>query len=552
MNAPVHVDAHGSRGHYHVRPPALLLVGDSGASELAPSGPSRWRPALEPETVSDWCHVHERIVGLGAERAAHERELGRWLRAAERLGVHARTGFSSLHEYAERILGLTGRQLEERLRVARALDELPLLDQALASGALCWSAVRELSRVATAETEQAWLDWAKGRRSRQIEQAVAERRRGDRPHDRPDPSQVKHRLRFEVRPETMALFRDLQARVRAELGGAADDDALLYEIARRALGGPGDEGRASYQMAVTRCPECGLASVDAGGQSYPVSEAVAEMAACDGQHLGTVEGDGASGPRLGAPDDCPHAGAADESSCVSVRGDGPHAGASSDHSAAAAPGDGPHAGASSDYSGAAASGDGPHVGAADESSCVGARGDCPHDVGASTGNSGAAAPGDRPHAGAVAPVVPKPRATQSIPPALRRQIMRRDHKRCAVEGCENHLFLDVHHTTPRAEGGRHEPDTLLSLCGVHHRAVHAGTLVIGGTAQSGFTFRHADGTAYGKPLHPSTVELAEQVFGALRTLGFPHTRARALVDTVLRDGAPGDPAAFLRAALLAT
>jgi hypothetical protein len=359
---------------------------------------------------------------------------------------------------------------------------LPLLDQALTSGALCWSAVRELSRVATPETEQAWLDWAKGRRSRQIEQAVAERRRGDRPHDRPDPSQIKHRLRFEVRAETMALFRDLQARVRAELGGAADDDALLYEIARRALGGPGDEGRASYQVAVTRCPECGRASVDAGGQSCPVSDAVAEMAACDAQHLGSVEGGGASGPRLGAP---PTQATA------------------------------PHAGASSDYSGATAPGDGPHVGAA-------------------------------------APVVPKPRAIQSIPPATRRQIMRRDHKRCRVDGCRNHHFLDVHHVTPRAEGGRNDPELLLVLCGVHHRAVHGGTLVIGGTAQSGFTFRHADGTAYGKPLHPSTVELAEQVFGALRTLGFPLTRARALVDVVLRDGAPGEPAAFLRAALLAT
>ena len=87
------------------------------------------------------------------------------LRAAERLAVHARTGHASLREYAERILGLTGRQLEERLRVARALGELPLLDQSLASGELCWSAVRELSRIATPQTEQTWLGWAKGRRS---------------------------------------------------------------------------------------------------------------------------------------------------------------------------------------------------------------------------------------------------------------------------------------------------------------------------------------------------------------------------------------------------
>jgi hypothetical protein len=51
-----------------------------------------------------------------------------------RLSVHARAGYASLREYAERVLGLKPRQTEERLRVGRALAELPLLDAALASG----------------------------------------------------------------------------------------------------------------------------------------------------------------------------------------------------------------------------------------------------------------------------------------------------------------------------------------------------------------------------------------------------------------------------------
>jgi hypothetical protein len=91
---------------------------------------------------------------------------------------------------------------------------------------------------------------------------ASSRRRSRRPR-RSDPRW--HRLRFEVRAETMALFRDAQAAIRAQLGGEVDDDTLLYEIARRALGGPGDEGRASYQVAVTRCEDCGRTSIDAGG-----------------------------------------------------------------------------------------------------------------------------------------------------------------------------------------------------------------------------------------------------------------------------------------------
>jgi hypothetical protein len=75
---------------------------------------------------------------------------------------------------------------------------------------------------------------------------------------------------------------------------------VLYEIARRALGGPGDEGRASYQLAVTRCPECLRVSVEAGGRSHEVDDAVAEMVACDGQQVGLVDGRAEpTGPHVG-------------------------------------------------------------------------------------------------------------------------------------------------------------------------------------------------------------------------------------------------------------
>ena len=222
---------------------------------------------------------------------------------------------------------------------------------------------------------------------------MAVRRPGDRPEGRPDPSLVKHRLRFEVRAETMALFRELEAAVRADLGGEVDDDMLLYEIARRALGGPGDEGRASYQIAVTRCDACGLASIDAAGQSHPVDEPVAEMAACDAQLVGQVDGPGPSRPHVGAS-----------------RSTRPHVGASS------------------------------------------------------------ASPALPPPATPEAPEAPKPmakeRATQTIPPATRRQVMRRDRRRCVAPGCANHRFLDVHHLDPLSEGGRHDPERMAVLCGL--------------------------------------------------------------------------------------
>ena len=476
---------------YRHRPRLVLLAREQTgpgyrAGDGSPHTPSP--PEGAPETVSDWGRVHARIVELGAARARHERELCRWLLAAERLGVHARAGYASLREYADRLVGLTGRQTEERLRVGRALAELPRLDRALAAGKLCFSAVRELSRVATADTEQEWLDWAGGKWTRQIEQAVATRRPGDGPRAPADPSLRTHRLNFEVRAETMALFRDLQATVRRDLGTEVDDDTLLYEIARRALGGPGEAGRSSYQVALSRCEACGQASIDAAGQSHPVDQAVVEMVACDSQQLGAV---GADGSRHGNDGD---------------------------------PGDGSPS---------------PHVGAGQ-----GARAAAP-----------APPPTEppSPHVGAkaAAPALRR-RASQTIPPAIRRAVMRRDRQRCSVPGCTNHQFLDVHHVDPRAEGGGHDPERLVVLCGSHHRNAHSGSLCIDGNATDGFTFRHADGTPYGEALRPAALDLAEQVFSTLRHLGFKHARARALVDSVVQAGVPDDLESFVRAALQAS
>ena len=199
--------------------------------------------------VPPWVPVHDRIVSLGAERSKHEHDLCHSLRDAVQHDVHRHLACSSLAQYANRLLGLRGKQVQERLRVARALDDLPLLSEALATGTMTWSAVRELSRVATAQTEEAWQQWATGRTSREIEQAVQGRRSGARPGDRPAPELLKHVLHFEVRAETLALFRDVQAKLQRAVGHSLDDDAVLNEVARQVLGGPTKEGRASYQVA---------------------------------------------------------------------------------------------------------------------------------------------------------------------------------------------------------------------------------------------------------------------------------------------------------------
>ena len=71
------------------------------------------------------------------------------------------------------MFGYKPRTTLEKLRVAEALESLPLLERALSSGELSWSAARELTRVALRETEHEWLKFAPGKTLRQLEQALA-------------------------------------------------------------------------------------------------------------------------------------------------------------------------------------------------------------------------------------------------------------------------------------------------------------------------------------------------------------------------------------------
>src|SRR6266511_3756139 len=149
----------------------------------------------------DWRRAHEELSRLAKCRARLDWDEGRSLLDCLRSGAHLHLGFGSFGEYIERVLGYSRRSIDERLRVAEALERLPSLGQALRDGRMNWSVVRELTRVATPENEDAWLEVARGRTVQQIEELVAGHRPGDRPDDVYDSAMRRHVLRFEVSAE---------------------------------------------------------------------------------------------------------------------------------------------------------------------------------------------------------------------------------------------------------------------------------------------------------------------------------------------------------------
>lgn len=383
--------------------------------------------SVATETNLEWVAAHEALCALRNRRAALDHLEGKVLLRALRARVHERFGYATFAEYVGRWLGYRYHSVEEKLRVAEALERSPELDRALENGELTWSAVRELTRVATPETEKEWIRAASGQTIRQLERLVSGRKPGDAPTDVPKPELVRHVLRFEVSGETFAAFREAIERVRQSTGEALDDDAALMLLARAALEGSTNGSAPTYRLTVSTCDQCARSFQLARGELVEVAPAVAEMARCDS-----------------------------------------------------------------------------HVGA----------------------------------------------TSKRLSLKVRREVLRRDHGCCVVPGCCNTRYVDVHHIDLRSEGGLHEPDNLIVLCGAHHSAVHRGTLRIDGRVSTGVRFAHADGTPYGLAPSPERSHVGARVFAALRGLGFPEKVARKALDRGLATlGASSDADELLRAAL---
>ena len=258
----------------------------------------------------EWPAIDEAISRLGKRRAQQDYEEGRWLLAGRRAAVHSRFGFATFAEYVERRLGYDPRTTADRLRVAEALVDLPGLRRALVEGSRHWSAVRELARVVVPQTEGEWLEATKGKSVRQVEAMVSGHNRGDRPADPKDPNLKKHIVRLELSPEVFARLRECLDRVRKEVDPHLSDEHALDDMCQRILGGPNDEGRSPYQVALTVCDVCERTWQQSRGEQIEVAAEVGERASCDGQFIGRAHVGGRSGsdvPRVRAKQSTPPA-----------------------------------------------------------------------------------------------------------------------------------------------------------------------------------------------------------------------------------------------------
>ncbi|HEU5310620.1 MAG TPA: HNH endonuclease signature motif containing protein, partial [Candidatus Eisenbacteria bacterium] len=148
--------------------------------------------------------------------------------------------------FAQARLGLTLREAQELLRVGRKLEILEELDEAFARGAIGWCKLREISRIATPETEWAWLLYAKSHNMREIEHAVRRKKEGDPPPKTGDEGgalQTFLNVLYRLTPKAKLAWETAFEKVSSEFPRGTSNDAIFMYIAEHLLRTPRDPER---------------------------------------------------------------------------------------------------------------------------------------------------------------------------------------------------------------------------------------------------------------------------------------------------------------------
>lgn len=117
-------------------------------------------------------------------------------------------------------------------------------------------------------------------------------------------------------------------------------------------------------------------------------------------------------------------------------------------------------------------------------------------------------------------------AGATLPAAVARAVTLRDHH-CVFPGCTRRLYLDIHHIHWRSHGGRHSVDNCAALCRHHHRLIHEGGYTMVNRTGGGHQFYRPDGTPLTNPT--TTVEAGDHALRRLNTINNIHPSADNLV-----------------------
>ena len=290
-----------------------------------------------------------------------------WFAEIMRRHLYRDFGCASLNQYAVKELGFSKTRAGDFIRLARQLDKLPAVREAMSSGELGYTKAREIVGVATPETENGWLAAAKGSRKelicevKRVKQAAkVDPGQGELLPAAPTvvaPRELPVRFQMDLTPEQEARRAAIVERLH-KLGGVPNNRAELMLEALAAL--LESKEKTPRGVLSSRAPVQVHVHEHEGRMTVQTEAGERELSQAE---IGRIRCD----------------------SAVCIQGG---------------------------------------------------------------------------------------RNTTTIPPRIRKEVLARDKHRCRAPGCGRTRFLEVHHITPRNQGGSNRPENLVTLCGSCHRLCH--------------------------------------------------------------------------------
>jgi hypothetical protein len=170
----------------------------------------------------------------------HKYVLAFYLAEMERRRLYQVTGHGSTVHFGEAQLEMDARRTREYVQVGRTLQELALVEEALALGDISWSKVVALLPVVQRETQEAWVDFARQHTFRELRREVYGCRPGDLPGEGSDYGLIHKKIVIEAKLDdvTYAMFERARMMFSDKPDQLLDDAELIAELLRRALDGP--------------------------------------------------------------------------------------------------------------------------------------------------------------------------------------------------------------------------------------------------------------------------------------------------------------------------
>ncbi|MFW0793740.1 DUF222 domain-containing protein [Gordonia sp. CPCC 205515] len=391
--------------------------------------------------------LRDRVVGYAGQLAAMTARFLQLLVAFDDRHGWSGEGIRSCAHWLSWRVGMSLRTAQDHVRVAHALAELPVLQEAFGQGRVTYSKVRALTRVATPDREQQLLNFALSATAEQVERLVKsmrdiDRGQGDGVTELIESSgrwewKLDGSLRVSLRLSPLDGARFLAAVVRSEYERtriAGDDDVPL-----NALHAPDENGEPKAPDA--EAPDADLHEQRDLWRGVPTDIAPAVVAMADTLHTAVEIPETAPGAEILVHT---HAKDWEDIDDQPIATD-PHL----DHGPVLADVE------------------------VEEASCAAVLREV------RSNRKGA---------------VLKYGRKRRVPTAALIRIVTMRDQGCAHPGCGRTRHLHVHHVVPWGQQGSTEPDNLILLCSTHHRALHRGEFGIKALGKQRFSFHRPSGS----------------------------------------------------------